>query len=81
MCWQWHQQLLVKLAEETSRIPLLMLFQPSKELAEKVLDPVQVGAIDTCAREPVGRTQCSKIQGEFGEEPSSGALGKAFFGS
>ncbi|KAK9839595.1 hypothetical protein WJX84_003511 [Apatococcus fuscideae] len=40
-----------------------------------------VGAIDTCAREPVGRTQCSKIQGEFGEEPSSGALGKAFFGS
>ncbi|KAK9825749.1 hypothetical protein WJX74_004261 [Apatococcus lobatus] len=40
-----------------------------------------VSAIDTCAREPVSRLQCSKIQGEFGEESSSGALGKAFFGS
>ena len=42
---------------------------------------LQVSAIDTCAREPIGATQCSKIQGEFGEEPSSGVLGKAFFGS
>lgn len=40
-----------------------------------------VSAIDTCAREPVSKLQCSQIQGEFGEEPSSGILGKKFFGS
>lgn len=42
---------------------------------------MQVSAIDTCAREPVSKLQCSQIQGEFGEEPSSGILGKKFFGS
>lgn len=40
-----------------------------------------VSAIDFCFREPVGRNQCAKIQGELGEEPSSGFLGKTFFGS
>ena len=33
---------------------------------------IQVSAIDFCFREPVGRNQCAKIQGELGEEPSSG---------
>lgn len=41
---------------------------------------VQVSAIDTCLREPVGRGQCSLIQGDFGEEPSSGPFGKFFGG-
>ncbi|KAK9807339.1 hypothetical protein WJX73_003143 [Symbiochloris irregularis] len=40
-----------------------------------------VSAIDFCAREPMGRDQCQKIQGEMGEEPSSGKLGKFFFNS
>ncbi|CAL8468422.1 g7962 [Coccomyxa elongata] len=39
-----------------------------------------VSAIDTCAREPVGRLQCSKIQGELGEEPSAGPIEKMFLG-
>ncbi|EIE19428.1 hypothetical protein COCSUDRAFT_19620 [Coccomyxa subellipsoidea C-169] len=39
-----------------------------------------VSAIDTCAREPLGRLQCSKIQGELGEEPSAGPLEKMFLG-
>lgn len=42
---------------------------------------VQVSAIDTCFREPPGKLQCSKIQGTFDEEPSSGGFGKFFFGS
>lgn len=42
---------------------------------------MQVSAIDTCFREPVGRLQCSQIQGEEGEEKSSGPLGRAFFGT
>ena len=32
----------------------------------------QVSAIDFCFREPAGRNQCAKIQGELGEEASSG---------
>ena len=39
-----------------------------------------VSAIDTCFREDPGKLKCSKIQGDFGEEPSSGKFGKAFFG-
>lgn len=39
-----------------------------------------VSAIDTCAREPVGRLQCSKILGELGEEPSAGPIEKMFLG-
>eukprot|EP00884_Botryococcus_braunii_P001185 jgi/Botrbrau1/11067/Bobra.0302s0009.1 len=39
-----------------------------------------VSAIDTCLREPIGRGQCSLIQGEFGEEASSGPFGKFFGG-
>ncbi len=39
-----------------------------------------VSAIDTCAREPLGRLQCSKIQGELGEEPSAGPIEKMFLG-
>lgn len=42
---------------------------------------LQVSAIDFCAREPMGRDQCQKIQGELGEEASSGKLGKFFFNS
>lgn len=41
----------------------------------------QVSAIDSCFREPPGKLQCSKIQGTFDEEPSSGGFGKFFFGS
>ena len=37
-----------------------------------------VAAINTCLREPPGRFQCSKIQGEFGEEASSGRFGGLF---
>ncbi|KAK9815943.1 hypothetical protein WJX72_012407 [[Myrmecia] bisecta] len=33
-----------------------------------------VSAIDTCVREPISRLQCSKIQGELGEEPSAGPV-------
>lgn len=40
-----------------------------------------VSAIDTCFREPVGRLQCSQIQGTMDEGKSSGPLGKAFFGT
>lgn len=40
-----------------------------------------VSAIDTCFREPVGRLQCSQIQGTLDEGKSSGPLGKAFFGT
>ena len=43
--------------------------------------PLQVSAIDTCFREPVGRLQCSQIQGDMDEGKSSGPLGKAFFGT
>jgi hypothetical protein len=39
-----------------------------------------VSAIDACFREDSGRNKCSKIQSEFGEEPSSGRFGKKFFG-
>ena len=39
-----------------------------------------VSAIDSCFREDSGRNKCAKIQSEFGEEPSSGKFGKAFFG-
>ena len=42
---------------------------------------LQVSAIDTCFREPVGRLQCSQIQGTMDEGKSSGPLGKAFFGT
>ncbi|GLI71385.1 hypothetical protein VaNZ11_016578 [Volvox africanus] len=37
-----------------------------------------VSAIDTCLREEPGRFKCSTVQGEFGEQPSSGPFGKAF---
>ena len=40
-----------------------------------------VSAIDTCLREEPGKLKCSKIQQEFGDEPSSGKFGKAWFGS
>ena len=40
-----------------------------------------VSAIDTCFREEPGKLKCSKVQGELGEEPSSGKFGKAWFGS
>ena len=39
-----------------------------------------VSAIDTCAREPISRLQCTKIQGELGEEPSGGPIDKILFG-
>ena len=52
-----------------------------KQCCEPELSAVQVSAIDTCFREPVGRQQCSKIQGTMEEGASSGPLGKAFFGS
>ena len=39
-----------------------------------------VSAIDTCFREDPGKLKCAKIQGELGEEPSSGKFGKAWFG-
>ena len=35
---------------------------------------------DTCAREPIGKLQCSKIQSEFGEEASAGPFEKMFLG-
>ncbi|GBF99806.1 hypothetical protein Rsub_12559 [Raphidocelis subcapitata] len=37
-----------------------------------------VSAIDSCLREPQGRNKCSAVQGEFGEESSSGKAGKLF---
>lgn len=40
-----------------------------------------VSAIDSCFREPIGKFQCAKIQGELGEESSSGGFGKFFLGS
>eukprot|EP01025_Chloroclados_australasicus_P037178 TRINITY_DN37860_c1_g1_i3.p1 TRINITY_DN37860_c1_g1~~TRINITY_DN37860_c1_g1_i3.p1 ORF type:complete len:226 (+),score=36.41 TRINITY_DN37860_c1_g1_i3:124-801(+) len=40
-----------------------------------------VSAIDTCVREPPGRLKCSQVQGEFGEEPSSGPIGRKLFGT
>jgi len=45
--------------------------------AKAILDAVS--AVDTCLREEPGRFKCSKIQGDLGEEPSSGSFGK-FFG-
>ena len=42
---------------------------------------VQVSAIDFCFREPVGRNQCAKVQGELGEEPSSGQSQKLLMSS
>jgi len=40
-----------------------------------------VSAIDACFRVDPGKLKCAKVQGEFGEEPSSGKFGKAWFGS
>lgn len=37
-----------------------------------------VSAIDSCLREPAGKFKCNKVQGEFGEEPQSGAYGSRF---
>lgn len=37
-----------------------------------------VSAIDTCAREPVSKLQCSKIQAPFGEEDSAGPISDVF---
>ena len=37
-----------------------------------------VSAIDTCAREPIGKLQCSKIQAPFGEEASAGPISDVF---
>lgn len=37
-----------------------------------------VSAIDFCAREPISKLQCSKIQGELGEEPSGGPIDSIF---
>ncbi len=39
---------------------------------------VQVSAIDTCLREPQGRNKCSTVQARFGEQDSSGPIGKLF---
>ncbi|KIZ06205.1 Thylakoid lumenal 15.0 kDa protein 2, chloroplastic Flags: Precursor [Monoraphidium neglectum] len=36
----------------------------------------EVSAIDACLREPSGRSKCSQVQAEFGEQPSSGKFGK-----
>eukprot|EP00199_Chlamydomonas_sp_CCMP681_P005369 CAMPEP_0119107750 /NCGR_PEP_ID=MMETSP1180-20130426/11581_1 /TAXON_ID=3052 ORGANISM="Chlamydomonas cf sp, Strain CCMP681" /NCGR_SAMPLE_ID=MMETSP1180 /ASSEMBLY_ACC=CAM_ASM_000741 /LENGTH=241 /DNA_ID=CAMNT_0007093287 /DNA_START=30 /DNA_END=755 /DNA_ORIENTATION=+ len=44
--------------------------------AEAILNAVS--AIDTCLREPQGRTKCASVQKTFGEKPSSGAFGKVF---
>ena len=33
-----------------------------------------VSAIDFCAREPISKLQCSRIQGELGDEPSAGPI-------
>jgi hypothetical protein len=38
-----------------------------------------VSAIDTCLREEPGRSKCAQVQGELGQEPSSGSFG-GFFG-
>jgi len=38
-----------------------------------------VSAIDTCLREPQGRSKCSNVQGAFGEKDTSGKFG-SFFG-
>lgn len=45
--------------------------------ATSILDAVS--AIDTCLREEPGRFKCSNVQGELGEQASSGSFGK-FFG-
>mmetsp|Transcript_13999 Transcript_13999/g.35040 ORF Transcript_13999/g.35040 Transcript_13999/m.35040 type:complete len:240 (-) Transcript_13999:67-786(-) len=37
-----------------------------------------VSAIATCAREPPGKLQCSKVQGAFGEDDTSGKWGDFF---
>ena len=37
-----------------------------------------VSAIDPCLREPSGKLKCANVQGELGEEPSSGQFGKFF---
>jgi hypothetical protein len=37
-----------------------------------------VSAIDACLREEPGRFKCSKVQGELGEQASSGQFGKLF---
>ena len=47
---------------------------------DKAVTIMQVSAIDTCFREPVGRQQCSQIQGTMEEGKSSGPFG-SFFGS
>ena len=44
------------------------------------VDGSQVSAIDTCLREPPGKLKCSVVQGEFGEDGTSGAFGKFFGG-
>ncbi len=37
-----------------------------------------VSAIDFYAREPMSKLQCSRIQGELGEEPSAGPIDQIF---
>jgi hypothetical protein len=38
-----------------------------------------VSAINTCLREPAGRFKCVNVQGELGEEPTSGKFGSKLF--
>lgn len=51
-----------------------------RENGEEAAIKSAVSAINTCLREPPGRLQCSKIQGDLGEEASSGKFGKFFGG-
>jgi hypothetical protein len=50
-----------------------------QEKGEEAAIKNAVSAINTCLREPPGRFQCSKVQGEFGEEAKSG-IDKIFVG-
>ncbi len=54
-----------------------MFYWKEKGEAESIFNAVS--AIDTCLREPPGRFKCSKVQGEFGKEPSGGVF-SSFFG-
>ena len=52
-----------------------------RRTARRRASPSAVSAIDACFREDPGKLKCAKVQGEFGEEPSSGKFRKAWFGS
>jgi len=44
--------------------------------AQAILDAIS--AVDTCLREEPGRSKCSTVQGELGEQPSGGPISKMF---